>query len=115
MSIEPNETDQLRAQVAALREAAVAVISAKFSTYKSRNGRDCYIEDDSGEKCWIVPFDEMWLLEQSVTQSEASATAHDARIWNAAIDAAVTVIASCGGGHDWELQSLEKLKREIRL
>jgi hypothetical protein len=43
--------------------AAKDVIDAKFSTYRARNGRDIGVEDESGEKCWIVPSDLISLLE----------------------------------------------------
>lgn len=46
-----------------IRDAAEAIISSRSSTYKARNGRVMSIEDDSGEMCWIVPFDEMYALE----------------------------------------------------
>ena len=42
--------------VAALVEAAKEVSDRAFMTYR-RNGRDHYIEDDSGEGCMIVPHD----------------------------------------------------------
>lgn len=46
-----------------LREVALEVLRSKFSTYRARNGRDVGIQDESGEKCWIVPFDPMFALE----------------------------------------------------
>jgi hypothetical protein len=49
-----------------LAEAARALIAARCSTYKARNGRDVGIEDSNGEKCWIVPFDEMADLERAL-------------------------------------------------
>lgn len=54
--------------------AARAVIGARFSTYKARNGREVGIEDSSGEMCWIVPFDPMHELEAALGQSAPSAS-----------------------------------------
>lgn len=47
----------------AAREAAQGLVAAKFSTYRARNGREIGIEDDSGEKVWLVPSDQMHALE----------------------------------------------------
>jgi hypothetical protein len=49
-----------------LAAAARGVIDAMFSTYKAKNGREVGIEDKSGEKCWIVPFDAMFELETAL-------------------------------------------------
>jgi hypothetical protein len=49
-----------------LLEAAKSVIESRLSTYKAGNGRQVGIQDENGEKCWIVPFDEMWDLERAV-------------------------------------------------
>ena len=48
-------------------EAARNLIASRSSTFKARNGRDVGIQDDSGEKMWIVPFDEMLELEAALT------------------------------------------------
>lgn len=49
-----------------LVEAAKAVADQKFETFKARNGRDVGVQDDRGEKCWIVPFEAMWELERAL-------------------------------------------------
>ena len=49
-----------------LEAATKALIASKVDTFKARNGRHVGIEDDSGEKCWIVPFDDMAALERAV-------------------------------------------------
>lgn len=54
-----------------LAEAAVALVAAKQSTFKAKNGRDVGIEDDSGEKMWIVPFDEMFALEELLKEAKS--------------------------------------------
>jgi hypothetical protein len=41
----------------ALVDAANDVIVSASDTYKKRNGHIGSFEDESGEKCWIVPFD----------------------------------------------------------
>ncbi len=46
--------------------AAKALIASRSSTYKARNGREVGIEDESGEKMWIVPFNEMDELEAAI-------------------------------------------------
>ena len=40
-----------------LVEAARDVVSSASDTYRKRNGHLGSFEDESGEKCWIVPFD----------------------------------------------------------
>ena len=56
----------------ALFDAARALLESRSSTFKARNGRDCGIQDEHGEKMWIVPFEEMLALEDAV---EAAADA----------------------------------------
>ena len=46
-------TSQLHAEQ--LRVALEQITKQMFTSYKAKNGRDCYIEDDSGELCYIVP------------------------------------------------------------
>lgn len=55
-----------------LVEAAQEVIDRAFMTYR-RNGRDCYIEDDSGERCMIVPHDVWHNLSALLTRVKGSA------------------------------------------
>lgn len=50
----------------ALREAAANVIATASDTYKKRNGHVGSFEDESGEKCWIVPFDAFEALRSAV-------------------------------------------------
>lgn len=57
------------AQAAQLLEAASDVIASASDTYKKRNGHLANFEDDSGEKCWIVPFDAFENLRTAVTKS----------------------------------------------
>lgn len=45
------------AEIARLREACHSVIDRGFDHYTARNGRQCSIEGDDGEKCWIIPFE----------------------------------------------------------
>lgn len=62
-----------------VREAAQALIAARSSTYKARNGRVMGIEDDSGEMMWIVPFDEMLALEDALAKPPSSPAGGDVR------------------------------------
>lgn len=65
--------DELERVVALWRRLGLAakdVIESKTSTYRARNGRDVGIEDESGEKCWIVPFDKMDALIAAVEADE---------------------------------------------
>lgn len=57
-----------------LLQAAKEVIECASDTYKKRNGHRGSFEDDSGEKCWIVPFDAFEGLRSAVAAaSEGSA------------------------------------------
>lgn len=51
-------------------DAARDIVASRSSTFKARNGRDVSIQDDSGEMCWIVPFDEMLALESAIAKAE---------------------------------------------
>ena len=67
--------DELERVVAKWRRiglAAKGVIESKTSTYRARNGRDVGIEDENGEKCWIVPFEAMDLLEAAIEADKTS-------------------------------------------
>jgi hypothetical protein len=68
----------------AVTEAARNLIASKFGTYKARNGRQMGIQDDSGEKCWIVPFDAMFELEAAL--EHAAPAAEPAKIERAPVD-----------------------------
>lgn len=56
-------------------EAARNVIASASDTYKKRNGHLGSFEDDSGEKCWIVPFDAFEGLRAALSDHTASAQA----------------------------------------
>ena len=60
-----------RARVEKLELAGWCVFDNRRSTFTARNGRKVGIQDDSGEKCWIVPFDDMADLERALA-TEAS-------------------------------------------
>jgi hypothetical protein len=51
----------------AVERAARDLIASRFETYRAGNGRQVSIQDDAGEKCWIVPFDAMHALETAIT------------------------------------------------
>lgn len=59
-------------EIKRLRGAARDVIASASDTYKKRNGHLGSFEDDSGEKCWIVPFDAFESLRSAVDASTAS-------------------------------------------
>lgn len=60
----------------ALRDAARDMISSRTDTYRAGNGRQVGIQDDSGEKCWIVRFDEMAALEAALGDEQSLADEH---------------------------------------
>lgn len=49
-----------------LLQSAQEVIECASDSYKKRNGHRASFEDDSGEKCWIVPFDAFEGLRSAV-------------------------------------------------
>jgi hypothetical protein len=51
--------------------AAKDVIEQKQSTFRARNGRDVGVEDDRGEKMWIVPFEAIAALEAALQDDGA--------------------------------------------
>lgn len=59
-----------------LLETARNVIASASDTYKRRNGHLASFEDDSGEKCWIVPFDAFESL-RSAADALKSTGGHD--------------------------------------
>jgi len=61
-----NELERVVAMWRRVSLAAKDLIEAKTATYRARNGRDVGIEDESGEKMWIVPSDLMSLLEGAI-------------------------------------------------
>jgi hypothetical protein len=52
-----------------LATAARELIASRFDTYRAGNNRQVGIQDDNGEKCWIVPFDEMAALEAALKRN----------------------------------------------
>lgn len=50
----------------ALLTAARRVLDEKFENFRAKNGRAVGVQDDSGEKCWIVPFEAMDDLRAAV-------------------------------------------------
>lgn len=64
------ELATLRAKAEKLAAAANSLYSSRFSTWKSRNGRDVGVQDASGEKCWIVPDDEFGWLRAALAEWE---------------------------------------------
>jgi hypothetical protein len=47
-------------------EAARELIASRLDTFRAGNNRRVGIQDQSGEKMWIVPFDEMAALERAL-------------------------------------------------
>lgn len=45
-----------------VRHAAQEILDQVFSTYKARNGREVGVEDDNGEKVWLLPDDAYQIL-----------------------------------------------------
>lgn len=75
--------DDAEAMTRRLRDASANLIASASDTYKKRNGHLASFEDDSGEKCWIVPFDAFEALRSALTAqvqevAQAAATAEDA-------------------------------------
>lgn len=53
----PLKAEAAISDMTSMMQAAKEVISCATDSYKKRNGHLASFEDDSGEKCWIVPFD----------------------------------------------------------
>lgn len=53
-------------------EAARDVIASASDSYKKRNGHLASFEDDSGEKCWIVPFDAFESLRAALKPQDSA-------------------------------------------
>ena len=66
-----DELERVNAIRTRIHLAAKELIESKESTYRARNGRDVGIEDESGEKCWIVPFDKMDALIAALEDEDA--------------------------------------------
>ena len=56
-----------------LVEAAQEVVDQAFRTYRARNGKDCYIEDDSGERCVIIPHESYHRLRTALAAHRGEA------------------------------------------
>lgn len=61
-----------------LLDAAQNLIACASDTYKKRNGHISSFEDDSGEKCWIIPFDAFEQLRTAAEDVIATSTAQRA-------------------------------------
>jgi hypothetical protein len=66
--------DKHPAPASDVEQAAKELIDAMFWQYRSGNGRMMSIEDTHGEKCWIVPDDNIERLKAAIRQ-QASLTA----------------------------------------
>ncbi|NOV15907.1 hypothetical protein E5S70_07380 [Ensifer adhaerens] len=70
--------DLIKSQRDRLLEEARDVIASASDTYKKRNGHLGSFEDDSGEKCWIVPFDAFEGLRSAVDALASTEGSEDA-------------------------------------
>lgn len=61
------ELDEAESEATRLRDASANLIASASDTYKKRNGHLASFEDESGEKCWIVPFDAFEALRSALT------------------------------------------------
>lgn len=66
------------ARLTLLFDAAKDVLASASDTYKKRNGHLASFEDDSGEKCWIVPFDAFESLRCAVDALKPAGGKHGA-------------------------------------
>lgn len=96
-------------EAAVLAAATAEVTEQKFSTYKAKNGREVGIEDDNGEKCWIVPFDVMHALEAALAcyQARSAAPQPTAQTFQQRVD---TWLLACFG----ETIARDKVERNHR-
>ena len=65
-----DELERVNAIRTRIHLAATVLIESKTSTFRARNGRDVGVEDEHGEKCWIVPFDKMDALIAALEDSD---------------------------------------------
>ncbi len=61
--------DEAESEGNRLRDASANLIASASDTYKKRNGHLASFEDESGEKCWIVPFDAFETLRSALTSA----------------------------------------------
>ncbi len=64
------EIAALRAENERLRGAANDVVQSASNHYKKRNGHLASFQDDSGEMCWIVPFDPFEGLRAALSEAQ---------------------------------------------
>lgn len=74
-AVNPVAIAELLSTLETLREASANLIASASDTYKKRNGHLASFEDDSGEKCWIVPFDAFESLRSALPSAEPAKTA----------------------------------------
>lgn len=55
-----------------LQAAASDVLAQRFSTYRAGNGRQVGVQDDSGEKVWLVPHEPLDALEAALKDEGAA-------------------------------------------
>lgn len=60
-----------KVEIERLQKAATNVLLLATDFYKKRNGHLASFEDESGEKCWIVPFDAFEDLREALKGAEA--------------------------------------------
>ena len=73
------QAESVIADLTRLLEASKEVIACASDTYKKRNGHLGSFEDDSGEKCWIVPFDAFEGLRSAVNALATTEGSADGR------------------------------------
>ena len=61
-----DELERVNAIRTRIHLAAKEVVDTKISSIKAKNGRMVGVEDEGGEKMWIVPFDAMAALERAL-------------------------------------------------
>ncbi len=59
--------DEAESEASRLRQASINLLASASDTYKKRNGHIASFEDESGEKCWIVPFDAFEALRSALS------------------------------------------------
>ena len=74
-----DHTPAPQADLTHLIEAARDVVSSASDTYRKRNGHLGSFEDESGEKCWIVPFDAFESLRSACAALAATEGSADER------------------------------------
>ncbi len=74
-AVNPVAIAELLSTLEIIREASANLIASASDTYKKRNGHLASFEDESGEKCWIVPFDAFEALRSALPNAEPVKTA----------------------------------------